>query len=118
MIVGLGIDIVEVDRIRKAIQSQPRFVERILTRKEQALYTTPQQVAGRWAAKEAIAKAVSVSLTWHDVEILTGDKGEPLASVKGLNADVKVHVTISHERGHAVAAAVCEQFNTEKQLSD
>ncbi len=59
MIVGLGIDIVEVARIAEAMKN-PRFIERILTPIEREFCTTPQKVAGRWAAKEAIAKAVGL----------------------------------------------------------
>lgn len=109
MVVGLGIDVVEVQRITEVMARQPRFVERILTPAERAIYTKPHQVAGRWAAKEAIAKAVSVRLRWHDVEVRTGPRGEPLVTIQGLPEGLHIHVSITHERGLAAAVAVCEE---------
>lgn len=109
MVVGLGIDVVEVDRIRAVMARQPRFVDRILTPLERDLYVQPHQVAGRWAAKEAIAKAVPVGLRWQDVEVRSGAKGEPIAIIQGLPEGLHVHVSITHERGLAAAVAVCEE---------
>lgn len=105
-------DLVEVERIRMAMQ-EPRFLERILTPQERAQSCTPQQVAGRWAAKEAIAKAVGLFLTWQDVEILPNALGAPTPTIRHANFDparLKLHLTITHERHHAAAVAVLEKI--------
>ena len=113
MIVGLGIDIVEIERIKAAMQN-PRFVKRVLTPAERAICTTPQKVAGRWAAKEAVAKAVGLELSWQDVEILPDDTGEPQARVASRHLDpgrLKLKISISHERKNAVAVAILERLS-------
>ena len=120
MIVGLGIDIVEIERIRRAMQN-PRFLERILTPAEREYCTSAQRVAGRWAAKEAVAKAVGLQLSWQDVEILPDETGEPRAKVDSRHLDpgrMKLKVSISHERKNAVAVATLEriQFHAPESL--
>ncbi|MBS1714061.1 MAG: holo-ACP synthase [Armatimonadetes bacterium] len=111
MIVGLGVDIVETSRIAKAMQRRS-FVSRVLTEGERLRPLTVAYVAGRWAAKEAVAKAWGRPLTWHDVEVLTSPDGSPEARVlTGTHKSgrpVKLTVSISHEKGHAVAVAVIE----------
>ena len=110
MIIGLGIDVVEVDRIREAMKD-PKFVQRILTEKEIELCPTPEQVAGRWAAKEALAKAIPGLVRWHDAEILRAETGAPIPHVKAeyLPESSSIHLSISHEKGIASAVAVVEK---------
>lgn len=108
MIEGLGLDIVEVSRIAEAMQ-RDGFLERVLTPAERGLGLTPERVAGRWAAKEALAKALGMKLSWQDVEILNAPDGRPVVAVQGLGDDLRVHVSISHERGLAVATAIVER---------
>lgn len=111
MIVRVGIDLVEVGRIAHAMEN-PRFRTRVLTEAENAYCRTVNSVAGRWAAKEAIYKAIGEDLGWQDVEILNDSHGEPVARVLRsdvLGEDHKIHVSISHERGLAVAMAVFEK---------
>ena len=109
MIVGIGTDIVEVERIQAAMRN-PRFVKRVLTDLERSLNLSPQRIAGRWAAKEAVAKAVGKSLSWHDVEIVNNAAGAPQVVVApGVLPDrVRIHITISHVRTHATAVAIVE----------
>ena len=106
MILGLGVDIVAVDRIQRAMRRHG-FLQRVLTPEERSYASGPAWVAGRWAAKEAVAKAVGLSLTWQDVEIFNGPSGRPSAVVRGLPRGT-VHVSLSHERGNAVAVAIWE----------
>ncbi len=106
VIVGIGLDVVEVSRIARAMSNE-RFLTRILTRRERAIVKSPARVAGRWAAKEAIAKALNVDLRWQDVEILNDERGAPVVSIDGLG-DRVVHLSISHERGIAAATAIVE----------
>ncbi|MEQ1935562.1 MAG: holo-ACP synthase [Fimbriimonadaceae bacterium] len=95
MVTGLGIDLVEMARIAKAMRN-PRFVLRVLTPKERLQPITVEYVAGRWAAKEAVAKAWSESLKWHDVEILSEPNGQPTAYIRGKNEGILISIT--HER--------------------
>jgi holo-[acyl-carrier protein] synthase len=111
VIVGLGIDVVSIERIRAAMEN-PRFLERILTERERQAINTPERVAGRWAAKEALSKALPRLNHWHHVEVFNGPSGEPvveLAAVVGLEPGLSLHVSISHESGYAAAVAVVEK---------
>lgn len=116
MVVGVGIDIVEVDRIRKALRRE-RFARRVLTELEE-LYCTgpsgllPLKVAGRWAAKEAVIKALGIPFRMQDIEILNDPLGVPLVTIHDNMYDrkrLKIFVSITHERGHAAAVAVVER---------
>lgn len=112
MILGIGSDIVEVQRIEEAM-ADPRFVRRILTEREEPKDLPAYRLAGRWAAKEAIAKAVGVFLTWHDVEIFNDESGRPTAQINPDRYDMTekaLHVSISHERHYAAASAVLESL--------
>lgn len=112
MIVGLGMDLVEIARIRRAM-ANPRFLERVLTRTEREFVVTPAQVAGRWAAKEAIYKALGVPLSWQDIEVLPSATGAPRATVRSVHYNpgrMRLQVTITHERTHAAAVAVVERI--------
>ena len=111
MIVGLGMDLVEIARIKRAMEN-PRFLERILTPTEREFSVTPQQVAGRWAAKEAIYKALGIPLGWQDIEILPAAHGAPRATVRSVQYNpgrMRLHITITHEKHHAAAVAVVER---------
>lgn len=107
MIRGIGTDVVQIERIRKAMKN-PRFVHRILTEAERAHADSAVFVAGRWAAKEAIAKAMGCSLSWQDVEVLQGSNGAPI--VRWRNGwSRRIHLSISHERSVAFAVAIWEE---------
>ena len=111
MVVGVGIDIVEIARIKKALKRE-RFVRRILTEREEVYCTTPMRVAGRWAAKEAVIKAVGVELLMKNIEILNNPLGQPQVRINDPNYDgkrLKVFVSITHEKTHAAAVAVVER---------
>ncbi|MGI8924756.1 MAG: holo-ACP synthase [Fimbriimonadales bacterium] len=107
MIRGLGIDVIEVSRIDEAMQN-PRFLERILTPYERKEGLNAQSAAGRWAAKEAIAKAVGTHLKWQDVEVHKNGEGVPQPRILPDGVQGKVHLSISHERGIAAAVAIWE----------
>ncbi len=112
MIVGLGIDLVELSRIARALKN-PRFVSRILTPNERDLAKSLAFVAGRWAAKEAVAKAVGLSLTWQQVEILPDEMGQPHVTIRSALYDpgrLRIRVSITHERTHAAAVAILERI--------
>jgi holo-[acyl-carrier protein] synthase len=117
MISGSGIDIVELKRIEAAISRHSGFASRILTEKELHLFAKMSDrrkvefLAGRFAAKEAFAKAVGTgigkTLSWHDIEILPNELGKPFIY---LNNDYgQAHLSISHSKEYAVANVIIEQ---------
>lgn len=111
MVVGVGIDLVELVRIKAAMEN-PRFIYRILTDAEREICTTPARVAGRWAAKEAVYKAVGLPLNWQDIEILNDELGAPFARIVSKHWDSKrlrLNISISHEKNHAIAVAILER---------
>ncbi|GAE26442.1 holo-[acyl-carrier protein] synthase [Halalkalibacter wakoensis JCM 9140] len=87
MIVGIGIDIVELERIEKVLIRQPRFADKILTEREKETFDSFSHwrkiefLAGRFAAKEAFVKAVGTGISkkfsWHDIEIVKEKSGKP-----------------------------------------
>jgi holo-[acyl-carrier protein] synthase len=112
VIVGIGIDVVEIARIRRALEN-PRFADRILTPKEREFCITPSQVAGRWAAKEAVYKALGLPLGWHHIEILPDEIGAPRATIDSHHFDpgrLRLKLSITHERSFAAAVALVERL--------
>lgn len=111
MILGIGTDIVSVTRIAKAMQN-PAFVNRILTSSEQNRTLTPQYVAGRWAAKEAIKKAFPQINQWHQVEVIGEPNQPPSVRISHPEFDTtqhQIHISISHEKDLAVAFALIDR---------
>lgn len=121
MIVGIGTDIIEVERIQKACRS-PRFLSRVFTEREQALFQSRKEnyqvLAGNFAAKEAVVKAMGTGFrgfAWKDVEILRDELGKPhvvlhrqaLKTVSAMEGK-RIHISISHTRCYAVAQAILE----------
>ncbi|SEN82431.1 holo-[acyl-carrier-protein] synthase [Amphibacillus marinus] len=117
MILGTGIDIVELIRVEQLLRRQPRFIKKILTDREQVLFKTKQTnrrqlefLAGRFAAKEAFAKAYGTGIGqvgFHDIEIFTNQQGGPyIVFVK--NKDLKSHLSISHSKDYAIAQVILE----------
>lgn len=102
MIRAIGLDVVQVDRIERAMQ-RPGFLDRVLTPAEAAHCRTPQQVAGRWAAKEAMMKCLPGELTtFRQIEILPGVHGEPVVA----KPSGGWMLSITHEKGLAAAVAL------------
>jgi holo-[acyl-carrier protein] synthase len=106
MVKGVGIDVVETERIAHAMEKEG-FLVRILTENERKQSPALGSVAGRWAAKEAIAKALGGHLGWHDVEIGNDEHGRPIVKFRR-EIDGRVHLSISHEKGIAAAVAIWE----------
>jgi len=125
VIVSIGIDIIEVYRIRETIGRTPRFVERVFTPAERAYCeakgaASAQSFAARFAAKEACLKALQTGwrgkITWHDIEIVSGENNVPRLEIRGeakiflenLGAN-RVHLSMSHTTDHAIAQVVLEK---------
>jgi holo-[acyl-carrier protein] synthase len=112
-IIGIGIDITEVTRLRKAIEKWgDSFSHRIFTEKElsiaQAKTNKYQHLAGRFAAKEAIFKAAGdPKIGFKDIEILNDTAGKPCCSFRnGKGKNIIINVSISHVKTYAVANAI------------
>ena len=123
-IVGTGIDIVNVARIAGAAERHgDRFLNRVFTPLE-AEYcwsrgTPEQHLAGRFAVKEAVLKALKTGLTqgilWREVEVDRSPSGEPTVQLSGAAARraeemgiARIHVSLSHTGDHAIAHASAE----------
>ncbi|MCM3768033.1 holo-ACP synthase [Neobacillus niacini] len=114
MIKGIGIDIIELSRIEELISRQKKFVDRILTEAEKQRFEDlpvrrkVEFLAGRFAAKEAFAKAVGTGigkdLSFLDIEIASDDLGKPYI----VKPEAKGHLSISHSRDYAVAQVILE----------
>ena len=125
MILSIGIDIVEVYRIAETLARTPRFAERVFTDAERVYCdakgaAAAQSYAGRFAAKEAFLKALQTGwrgkITWHDIEIVSGDQGVPSLQISGEALDLfkktgasRMHISISHTSEHAVAQVIFEK---------
>jgi|SRR5690625_4462697 len=118
MIKGIGIDLIELERIEKGIKKNNRLVTRILTRKEQNVFRELKSerrkiefLAGRFAAKEAFAKATGQGigkLSFQDIEILPSQKGAPMMTAKGFK-EYQIHISITHSEHYAAAQVVIEK---------
>ena len=111
MIVGIGCDIVEITRIKEFIEKQKKLI--FLTEQEQAICKDfpikrkAEWVAGRFAAKEALVKAMHTQASHHicDFEILSNPDGSPQCNIDGYT----IHLSIAHENEYAIAYAFVEQ---------
>jgi len=121
-IVGLGTDIVECVRIRKMIQDHGElFLQRVYTDREirycQSRRQAAEHFAGRWAAKEAVLKALGTGwrrgISWRDIEVRNDPSGQPKIAVRGEAKEIAkrkrlgdILITISHCRQFATAYAI------------
>jgi holo-[acyl-carrier protein] synthase len=112
---GLGIDVVAISRFEEAVEKSPTFLERVFTPTEREL--GPHSLAARWAAKEALAKALGApaGLSWHDAEVAKDADGKPRLVVTGSVAArvselgiTSLHVSLSHDAGIASAVVIAE----------
>ncbi|GGB46961.1 holo-[acyl-carrier-protein] synthase [Flexivirga endophytica] len=115
MIVGVGIDVVDVERFTAKLGATPRLLERLFAVQERDL--PPTSLAGRFAAKEALAKALGapVGLHWTDAVVVKDEIGKPsweLAGSVAARAEAlgirSMHLSISHDAGIASAVVVAE----------
>jgi holo-[acyl-carrier protein] synthase len=115
VIVGVGIDVVDVARFGAVLQRTPALRERLFTPVERDLPLNSQ--AARFAAKEALAKALGApaGMQWHDCEVHRGADGRPHVEVRGTVAArvevlgiTAIHVSLSHDAGIASAVVVAE----------
>jgi holo-[acyl-carrier protein] synthase len=114
-IVGVGIDVVDISRFEESLRRTPGLAERLFTSAEAG--RPPASLAARFAAKEALAKALGApnGLAWHDAEVVSESTGRPLLSLRGTVAAhaaelgaVHVHLSLSHDAGIASAVVILE----------
>lgn len=118
-IVGIGVDLVEVERLAAAIgrHGQP-FLKRIFTDREIAFCgVRHERLAARFAAKEAVAKAfgtgIGAAMAFHEIEVVSEETGRPGIVLHGTAADTAaarrvtdIHLSLSHTHSHAIAQVV------------
>ena len=115
MIVGVGIDVVDIERFEATLERTPALLERLFTVEERHLGIA--SLAARFAAKEALAKSLGapVGLHWTDARVVSNDDGRPsleiggtvLARANDLGVD-SFHVSLSHDAGVASAVVIAE----------
>jgi holo-[acyl-carrier protein] synthase len=123
MIFGTGIDIIDIERVRKVYDNHPAFKHKIFTDREIAYCESKadpgMSYAVRFAAKEAFMKALGTGwnheVSWVEIEIVSSDNGKPLLEISGHTNEkltsLKIsacHLSLSHEKGFAVANVILE----------
>ncbi len=113
MIIGIGIDLVEIERIKKS--SIENLTKRILTENEMSIYQSFQNnerkfqfLAGRFSAKEAYSKALGTGIGkigFKDIEVLNDKLGKPYIN---LNSQYKIHLSITHTTNYASSFVIIE----------
>lgn len=115
MIVGVGIDVVDIARFQATLERTPGMAERLFTEGERG--HKPASLAARFAAKEALAKALGApgGMSWHDAEVVSEPSGRPTLRLTGTvaarAAELGVggcHLSLSHDAGIASAVVMVE----------
>jgi holo-[acyl-carrier protein] synthase len=123
VIVSVGIDVVLVERFSSALARTPLLADRLFTEPERLTASgnplAPESLAARFAAKEAVAKALGApaGMRWHDCEVVTDPDGRPWLTVSGTVAAVakergvgRWHLSLSHDGGIASAMVIAERL--------
>lgn len=115
MIVGIGVDLVDIPRFERSIERTPRLLDRLFSPAERGL--RPHSLAARYAAKEALIKALGGSdgVHWTDIEVASEPSGKPVFTLSGSTASVvadrgitALHLSLSHDAGLATAYVIAE----------
>jgi holo-[acyl-carrier protein] synthase len=123
MIKGVGIDIIEVKRIKKIINKYgEKFYDRILTKNEikycKSFSKPDLHFAGRFTSKEAYSKSIGTGISkdfrWKDIEILNDNRGKPFINhiVENKYSKYKFEVSISHTEEYACSVVICEELKS------
>jgi holo-[acyl-carrier protein] synthase len=120
MVLGIGVDVVDLARFERALTRTPNLRARLFTEKEQRQgdrALSLRSLAGRFAAKEALIKALgdSTGVHWHDMQVISDETGNPsfelhnaaesIAQARGVGT---IHLSMSHDAGIAIAYVVAE----------
>ena len=115
MIVGIGVDVVDLARFERAIDRTPGLVERLFAESERG--RPARSLAARFAAKEALIKALGgpASIRWHDMTVVSDEDRNPGFATFGSVADAlaerginRLHLSMSHDAGIAIAYVIAE----------
>lgn len=112
MIHGVGIDVVDIDRFKQTLERTPGLELKLFTEAERI--KSIQSLAARFAAKEALVKAINAEngILWHEAEVVNLEGGKPTFVFYGAVAELvvgaNVHLSISHEAGIATAIVIVE----------
>lgn len=115
MIIGIGVDLVDVPRFERSLARTPALLQRLFSPGERML--KPRSLAARYAAKEALIKALGGSdgVHWTDIEIASEPSGRPVFALSGSTASAvdargitALHLSLSHDAGLATAYVVAE----------
>ena len=119
----IGVDIIEIERVKKAVKRTPRFLERVFTSRELGYCMNKANpypsLAVRFAAKEALRKlhpALIAGVRFHDLEVLPGEDGRPQVYLHGeaqqrcrAEGIVEISISLAHSREQAIATAIAKK---------
>ncbi|SHE70225.1 holo-ACP synthase [Clostridium fallax] len=122
MILGIGSDIIEINRIENAIENTKGFLQKVFTEEEKKLFLKKsmrsETIAGNFAVKEAVSKALGTGIrgfSLKDIEVLRNDLGKPVVNLYNNALEIakslevkNIHVSISHNKKDAIAYVVLE----------
>lgn len=121
MILGIGTDIIEIERIENAILKNPKFLEKLFSKEERNMFKArnmkSEVIAGNFAAKEAISKALGTGVrgfSLNEIEVLRDDLGKPIVKLSSniesiIKNNYKINLSISHNKTSAIAFAIVEE---------
>lgn len=118
----IGIDIIDIERVKEAIERTPRFLKRVFTRQEIDYCLSKKNpypsLAARFAAKEAVRKVHPLFISgirYHDTEVVLNEKGQPQIVLHGMARErfeahfAQIAVSLSHAEKQAIAAVIVEE---------
>jgi len=120
VIAGIGVDVVDLGRFERALMRTPALISRLFAQSEQqrdGVELSFRSLAGRFAAKEALIKAIgdSTGVRWHDMSVVSDGHGSPSFAVNGSVAAIiaargirTLHLSMSHDAGIAIAYVIAE----------
>ncbi len=119
-VIGIGVDLVDIARFERALHRTPALRDRLFAvdeRSRDGVDLPARSLAGRFAAKEALIKALgdSWAMRWHDMAVVGDERGKPSFALEGAASEAadalgvrRVHVSMSHDAGMAIAVVVAE----------
>lgn len=117
LLAGIGIDLTEIDRVKKVVEAEPRFIEKVLTKDEQSQLShfagqrRWEYISGRWSLKESFAKAmgtgIGAQVGFQDIEIIDNAAGRPIVTKSPFNGQSLA--SVSHTGKLVVTQIVLEK---------
>lgn len=122
MILGIGTDIIEINRIEEAISKNKRFIDKVFSKEEIDMFKRrnmkSEVIAGNFAVKEAVSKAIGTGVrnfSLNEIEVLRDELGKPIVKLsrnieKIISKKYKINVSISHNKTTAIAFVILEEL--------